>query len=94
VDGDRRARDRPVLRRPVEWIVDRAFKLRFRSKSEYGAYVKSLRGPATGLGLSFAVMQNCDLDPLKNPQGQVVLAASLGASLKQTLEMLDRLELH
>ena len=56
-------------------------------------YFKLLSEDKPALGMSFSFMKNLDLDPLKNMQGQILVAGRLGESLSKTIDVLNRLTL-
>lgn len=70
---------------------DPSFKKRYEQRM--GEYFKILSEKKPALGMSFSFMKNLDLDPLKNMQGQILVAARLGDSLSKTLDVLNRLTL-
>lgn len=70
---------------------DAGFKQRYEQRM--GQYFKVLLEEKPALGMSFSFMTNLGLDPLKNMQGQILVAARLGQSLSQTLDVLKRLTL-
>jgi hypothetical protein len=45
------------------------------------------------LGVSFSFLHNLGMDPIKNLPAQLHLVAVISATLKETLEVLDRLQL-
>src|SRR3989344_990354 len=65
---------------------DPNFKKRYEQRMS--EYYKILSEDKPALGMSFSFMKNLDLDPLKNMQGQVLVAARLGDSLSKTLDVL------
>lgn len=56
-------------------------------------YIGILFESKAALGLSFAFLRNCEIDPLNSLRAQLFLAEYLGGQLEETLDVLSRLEL-
>jgi hypothetical protein len=83
-----------AVRKPVFGFLeekDPDFKERYEQRM--AEYFKVLSEDKPALGLSFCFMRNIDLDPLKNMQGQLLVATRLSDSLKKTLDVLNGLTL-
>jgi hypothetical protein len=56
-----------------------------------GEYFPIFHQDRAPLGLSFALMQNLGLDPLKNLQGQLILTAQIASKMDETIKILKGL---
>lgn len=70
---------------------DGTFKGRYEQRMP--DYFRVLLGDKPALGISFSLIQNLGIDPLRNMQGQLLVAARLGESLKQALDVLKQVTL-
>lgn len=70
---------------------DNEFKKKYEQRM--AEYFSILSKDKPSLGLSFSFMKYLSLDPLKNMQGQILIAARFGDSLSKTLDVLRRMTL-
>lgn len=83
-----------VARRSVFRLLedrDPTFKKRYQQRLR--KYFEILAEEKPALGMSFALLQNLGVDPVKSGNAQIVVSVRLGNSLKQTIDALKRLKL-
>ena len=71
---------------------NREFKARYTAR--IGSYFNALAATReNAIGMSFIFMKSLDVDPLKNVEKQVYCAARIHSVVKQTMDVLQRIEI-